>query len=129
MLVKPLVAVLVIKDKGVLAEVRRSTDSFGAGATWIPGGHVEPNETEEQAFLRETREELDIEPLKYFTLCKLPWKKDGKQYTIQYFVCTKWKGEIKKKEAAELVWINKKEIEKLDEDVDRRAFQEYLKRI
>ncbi|MFH0970027.1 MAG: NUDIX domain-containing protein [Candidatus Diapherotrites archaeon] len=129
MSIKSLVAILIVKDKCVLAEVRKSNDPFGAGCTWIPGGHVEPNETEERAFLRETKEELDIEPLNYYALCSFPWEKDKKQYTVQYFVCTKWKGKIKKKEAAELIWISQKEIEKLDEEVDRQAFKKYLEKM
>lgn len=125
---KKLVAVLIIKGRRILAEVRKADDNFGANAIWIPGGHVEENESEEQAMLREMKEELNIKPIKYVPLCKLPWEKDCKQYTVQYYVCTKWKGKIKNKEASQLMWINENEIDKLDEEVDRTALRKYLEK-
>ncbi|MDO8537270.1 MAG: NUDIX domain-containing protein [archaeon] len=127
MVVKQLVAFLLFDDWKILAEVRKSTDDFGAGAVWIPGGHIEENETSEQAMFREMKEELGITPLKFFALCKLPWKKDNKDYSIDYFVCTEWAGEIKNKEASQLIWISENEINKLDEEVDKKAFTKCLK--
>jgi len=126
---KPLVALLVVKNKSILAEIRKSTDNFGVGAIWIPGGHIEEDEEPEKAMLREAKEEMAISPIKYYYLCKLPWEKDGKHYTIDYFVCVEWKGEIKNNEASELIWLDEKQIDKLDENVDRIAFKKYLEKI
>ncbi|MFA5357521.1 MAG: NUDIX domain-containing protein [archaeon] len=135
---KKLIAIVLIKNRSVLAEVRKANDDFGAGAIWIPGGHVEEGETEEQAFIREADEEMRIKPVEYSLLCILPWEKDGKNYTIYYYLCTKWKGKIKNKEASKLIWIKENEASKLDadtktgkldEDVDRTAFKRALEKI
>ena len=118
---KNLVAMLLVRCGKVLAEIRKANDDFGAGATWIPGGHIEKGETIEHAFLRETKEEFGVSPLEYTFLCKLPWKNKGKSYLIHYFVCKKWKGKIKNKEAARLVWLGKESACALSEEVDRNA--------
>jgi mutator protein MutT len=126
--VEKLVAMLMVKNKKLLAEVRKTKNDFGSGATWIPGGHVEKGETNEQAFHRELKEEMEIIPQTFFELCTLPWEHKGKKYSITFFVCSKWKGEIQNNEAANLIWINENEIEKLDEEVDREAYRMFLKK-
>ena len=55
--------------------------------------------------------------------------KDGKNYSIDYFVCIEWNGEIKNKEASQLIWISKDQINKLDEQVDREAFRKCLQNL
>jgi mutator protein MutT len=122
----PLVAFIVLKNTAFLAEVRKKTDDLGAGKIWIPGGHVEPSESVEQAFKRELFEELGIIPTRYTFLCKLPWENKGKQYNIHYFLCTVWSGELKNNEAEKTIWINPSEVNKLSEDVDRIAIQKYF---
>jgi mutator protein MutT len=94
-----LVAFLLVKDKKVLMEIRKPT-AMGAGETWFPGGHVEAGETEEQALFRELKKELDVVPVNVRPLLRLPWNRDGKEYTIQYYVCFNWKGEIVNNESA-----------------------------
>ena len=121
-----LVAVLFISDKKILAEVRTKDNDFGAGATWLPGGHVDEGETSKVALLREIDEEFGVKPVDYYWLCQKPWNKDGKEYLIDYYVCTKWEGKMIAKEAERLIWLAYNEIEKLDEEVDKAAFKEYI---
>ena len=122
----PLVAILLSKGKSILVEIRKKEEDFGAGATWIPGGHVEKGETEDQAILRECKEEFGIKLLDCKELCKLPWQKNKKQYTIQYYQCNKWAGKIKNLEAGKLIWVKPRETSKLSENVDRKAFKKFL---
>ena len=128
MAVVPVVAMVVVKGRNVLAEVRKATDDFGAGAVWIPGGHLEAGETPEQAFFREAKEELNVQPVTYYPLCQLPWEHNGKQHMVHYFACTKWVGEIECREASELIWLDEDHLDRLDETVDREAIQQYLKK-
>ncbi|MDO8538316.1 MAG: NUDIX domain-containing protein [archaeon] len=121
-----LIAGYLIKGSKVLAEVRKKSDKFGAGAIWIPGGHIEKNETPKQAFLREMKEELNIVPKKFSYYCKLPWKHNRKNYLVHYFVCIKWKGKIQNKEAAKLVWIGLKNLNKLSEQIDKYSVGIFL---
>ena len=121
----PLVAVFLAKGKSVLAEVRKPTDSFGAGETWIPGGHVENGETSDEAIQRECGEEFGIRITEFRKLCKLPWQRGGKKYSVQYYSCKKWKGKIRNREAAKLIRIARNEMEKLI-GVDRKAFMKLI---
>jgi 8-oxo-dGTP diphosphatase len=62
------VGVLIIKDRKVLLHKRKGAHSPG---TWsLPGGHLEYNETFEQAAIRETKEEMGIEikPIKVMSI-------------------------------------------------------------
>src|SRR3989338_6404655 len=124
-----LVSFLLIKEKAVLAEVRKSSDNFGAGAVWLPGGHVEKGESTLDAFVRELNEELGVVPIDYFELIQSPFVKDHKKYTIHYYAVTKWLGNIVNKEAAQLVWVSEKEVQKLSEAVDQKAFKKALQKI
>jgi len=120
------VGALIVKNKKVLAEVRKSNDDFGPSRTWVPGGHIEKNESPKKAMIREMEEEFDIIPKKYFYYCRLPWEHKNKDYEVHYFVCTKWKGKIKNKEASKLIWIGSKNIKKFSEEIDRNIAQIYL---
>ncbi len=121
-----MVAVLFVSDKKILTEVRTKDNDFGAGATWLPGGHVENGESSKEALLREIEEEFCIKPVDYYWLCQKPWYKNNERYLIDYYVCTKWEGNMIAKEAEKLIWLTYSEIEKLDEDVDKAAFKEYI---
>ena len=113
-------------DNKILAEIRKKDDDFGAGETWLPGGHVDAGETSEDTLLREMKEELGITPLKYSKLCSLDWNYKGETYQVDYFVCTEFSGTIVALEAAELVWLGFNELDKLEEGVDRDAAQMYI---
>jgi mutator protein MutT len=121
-----LVGVILSKDNKILVEIRKKSDNFGPGAVWIPGGHVEKNETPEEAMLRESAEEFGIKPITYQKLCILPWRYKNKNYKVQYFASKKWKGKIKNKEAAKLLWISKEEINKVDAGIDRKVLRQYF---
>jgi 8-oxo-dGTP diphosphatase len=118
-----LIGAIIKKGDKVLVERRKDSDDFGGGELWVIGGHVEKDETEEDAFVREVKEELDIVPLEYKQVCVLPWVRDGKQYSVTYFAFDRWKGNIKNKEAEKLIWLSKKEINKLDVDIDKKALK------
>lgn len=54
-------AVAVIVEQGRLLVIRRSRHVVAPGAICFPGGAIEPGETQEQALVRELREELTVE--------------------------------------------------------------------
>ncbi len=121
-----LVGILLSKNNKILVEIRRNTDDFGPDAVWIPGGHVEKDETLEEALLRESEEEFGIKLITYRKVCISLWRHKNKNYEIHYFTSEKWKGKIKNREADELIWIGKEEMDKLDENVDKKVFRRYL---
>jgi 8-oxo-dGTP diphosphatase len=68
------VAVLVRDDR--LLVIRRSQMVVAPGAFCFPGGGIEPDETEEQALVREIQEELNvaIRPLRRVWQSETPWR-------------------------------------------------------
>ena len=76
--------------------------------------------------MREMKEELDIIPLYHYKLCSLEWAYKGDTYLIDYFVCTKFSGEVVALEAAKLIWLGFNELDKLEEGVDRDAARMYV---
>lgn len=123
----PLVSFLLIHDDCVLAEVRKKSNDIGAGAIWLPGGHVDEDESDEAAFKRELKEELNLTPTQFLDLVKLPWEHDGKSYTIHYFLVTQWEGTMQNNEAEKLIWVHPSNINQLNEKVDQKAFKHALK--
>lgn len=116
------VITVLFKDGKVLAEKRRANDELDAGKITLPGGHVEGDESIEDALIRESNEEFGVIPTKYFFICRPPYQTGDENQDCYYHVITKWKGKIKTKEAEKLEWINIKETGKYL-DVDKEALK------
>ena len=82
--VQVIVGAALIDDDGRLLSGRRSAPPRLAGRWELPGGKVEPGETEEEALLREVREELGVE---CEILARLPgdWRL-GPRFVLRVFV-------------------------------------------
>lgn len=96
-------AVLRRADGRVLLACRPASKVY-AGYWEFPGGKVEPGETEQQALVREIREELAIE----VTACR-PWVTQIYAYPhatvrLQFFIVTAWEGEPQAVEHSDLSW-------------------------
>ena len=65
------VALLLVRDRLVLAERRKLTKRLAPGAVAIPGGHIDPGERPGQALMREAREELRIVLREMAFICTL----------------------------------------------------------
>lgn len=67
--------VAVIREGPKLLVIRRSTHVVAPGAYCFPGGGIDPGESEEQALVRELREELSVEsiPVRRIWRSTTPW--------------------------------------------------------
>ncbi len=120
------VAALVIEDGMLLAEERRLTKKVLPGAVALPGGHVEPGETVEDALRRELEEELGIRTVHVEYVCTLLHRSQEFR-KLHYFAVTRWEGAISAREAVALRWLPITAPHGLDLEIDRLAVTEYLR--
>jgi 8-oxo-dGTP diphosphatase len=105
-------ALLVRENKALLA--RRSPGRKAYPGLWsFPGGHVEPNETLEQALVREAREEIGVVPISYAELARI--SDPNAPVTYHMYIVTSWEGEptILDDEHIELRWFSPATAQKL----------------
>jgi 8-oxo-dGTP diphosphatase len=114
--VQIVVGVAVVRDGLVLAAYRSGPD----GGWEFPGGKVEPGETEEQAAVREIREELDLEIKVGASLG--PTVKISEHYQLRVYLATIVDGEPVRREHAELRWFGAAELVAVDWLVPDRPF-------
>ena len=121
---------LIIQDSRILlAEKKRG---FGVGKYNGIGGKVEPNETIEEAMIRETKEEIGVTPTNYHkqaTITFDEWVNDEeKQVIMSVFVAKDYIGEIIETEEMKPMWFDISNIpyEKMFED-DKTWLPEILK--
>jgi len=102
------VGVAVIREGRVLAALRAGPD----GGWEFPGGKVEPGETDEQAAVRELREELALEIAPGASLG--PAQPIGDKYLLRVYAATLVSGEPVLHEHSAIRWIGAAELTELD---------------
>lgn len=98
-------------DEILLAMKKRG---FGANRYNGVGGKVEPNETIEQALIRECQEEIGVTPLSFARVAELDFtQNEGAEpwhmYVHAYF-CDQWKGEPTETEEMAPKWVKLTDI-------------------
>jgi 8-oxo-dGTP diphosphatase len=122
--VQIVVGVAVVRDGLVLAAYRAGPD----GGWEFPGGKVEPGETEEQAAVREIREELDLEIKVGASLG--PAVDISERYRLHVYLATIVTGEPVLREHAELRWFAADELDESEWLAPDRPFvRELLRRL
>ena len=102
---------LIDKDGRVLLAQRPEGKSM-AGLWEFPGGKVEPNETPENALIRELEEELGINT---WSSCLAPLTFASHTYDdfhllMPVFACRKWEGIPQPREGQTLKWVKPNEM-------------------
>ena len=116
---------VLTRNCAVLVEKRRADDEADPGLTFLPGGHVEPEESLDQALKREMREELGIRVEKTTPLLvRLYTASNGERQRIHYFRVMAWKGRIQSGEAETVYWES--EVRNLSDAVERRIVRRLL---
>lgn len=101
-------AVLLDPDGRVLIGSRPEGKVY-AGYWEFPGGKLEPNETPEDALVRELQEELGIvtKPSCFspFTFVSYRYSDLGKHLLMPVFLCRFWEGIPQPREGQTLLWV------------------------
>ncbi|MET9318561.1 (deoxy)nucleoside triphosphate pyrophosphohydrolase [Kribbella sp. NPDC003505] len=115
------VGVAVVRDDRVLAAYRPGPD----GGWEFPGGKVEPGETDEEAAVREIREELDLEIKVGESLG--PGVDISAAYRLHVYLATVVAGDPVLREHTELRWFARDELDESDWLVPDRPFVQALR--
>lgn len=118
------VSFLLVQGDQFLVERRRLDKPVDPGAIAIPGGHMDPGESQLDALRRELMEELAITPSNPQFLCTLLHRAAEFQ-RLHYYLVDHWSGEIENNEAEEILWLSFTGLDRLDLAVDRVAIGEY----
>lgn len=119
------VAGILVRRGKFLVEERLPIDT-DPGYVAIPGGHLEGDESLEDALRREVREELGVGVRRMRPVSVgYHMASDGEKQRIHYFHVEKWRGAIRTREAKRLFWESK--IGNLSALADRRAITRVLR--
>jgi len=101
----------LLQKKKILLE-KRPPDSKVYPNCWdTPGGHLESNETPEQALVREMKEELNIVCKRFYLACVQDDREPGSNCFYRHFVyiVKAWEGEPRSLENREIKWFGLEE--------------------
>jgi 8-oxo-dGTP diphosphatase len=108
------VVAAIIKNENTYLIVQRNRDKY-LGLKWeFPGGKVEPNESFQEALLREIHEELNIDINIHEKLAEEKYKDSEINIVLHYFLCSIKDGSIKLNEHEAISWVDKKDFGKYD---------------
>lgn len=106
-MMKAAVIFILVKDGQVLMEQRTFSQMY-TNILVYPGGHIEEDETVEQAFLREAQEELGIIATDYQLLENATYTSKNNVF-VTTFLVKDWDGKIPDTvldQGNPLVWVN-----------------------
>ena len=106
---------LIIKNQKLL--ICQRTKNKDHGLKWeFPGGKIEDKETKEIALIREIQEELSITIQNYSFLTDYlyTYKDLDKHIHLNFYLISKYKGEIKNNLHNNLNWIEKEDLPSYD---------------
>jgi len=110
----PCVGAVITDERGRLLLIRRGHDP-GAGLWSLPGGRVEPGETDAEALVREMREEtgLVVQAGRLLGSVRRPYR-DGDVIDIRDYVATVIGGTLNAgDDAADIRWVDEEDLARL----------------
>lgn len=106
------VVAAVIKDENEKILITQRNLKKAQGGLWeFPGGKIEPNETRENAIIREIKEELDIDIEVKSYLSEKVFNYPEKDINLIALECKKINGEIRLLEHEDYKWVSKNELD------------------
>ena len=105
----------VIRDEnGKILITQRNLKKAQGGLWEFPGGKIEPNETKENAIVREIKEELEIDIQVENYLAEKVFNYPEKDINLIALECKKVSGDIKLLEHEDYRWVTNKELDNFE---------------
>ncbi len=105
------VAAVIIDENEKILITQRNLKKSQGGLWEFPGGKIEPNETRENAIIREIKEELDIDIKVKLYLSEKVYSYPDKDVNLIALECKKINGEIRLLEHENYKWVTKDELD------------------
>ena len=99
------VAAVIKNEDGKILITQRNLQKSQGGLWEFPGGKIEPNETKENAIVREIKEELDIDIQVERYLSEKVFNYPEKDINLIALECKKINGDIKLLEHEDYRWV------------------------
>ena len=116
---------ILVKGAKFLVERRRWEETIDPGIVCLPAGHVEANESLEDALKREMMEELGIKVNGFKLVCKNFYVASNREKQHAYcYLITDYEGTPVCKVAQEIFWENS--IENLSLEIDKTTVRKAL---
>lgn len=105
--------VAIIRDGDKFLCIKRAADIIAGGQICFPGGGIDAGETEQEAVVREIREEvgLQIRPIKKVFESVTPWNVHVSWYTVEFLAGQIGQIEIDPAEVESYSWLTLEEFE------------------
>ena len=108
------VAAVIRDENGKIFIAQRNLQKSLGGFWEFPGGKIEPNETRENAIVREIKEELDLDIQVENYISEKVFNYPEKDINLIALECKKIKGDIKLLEHEDYKWISSSELENFE---------------
>ena len=104
------VAGIIKNEEGKILITQRNFKKAQGGLWEFPGGKIEPNETKEDAIVREIKEELDIDIQVENYISEKVFNYPEKDINLIALECKKINGDVKLLEHEDYRWIDNSEL-------------------
>ena len=108
------VAAIIKDENGKILITQRNLQKAQGGLWEFPGGKIEPNETKEEAIVREIKEELDIDIQVESYLSEKVFNYPEKDINLIALECKKINGDIKLLEHEDYRWVENSELDNFE---------------
>lgn len=108
------VAAVIKNDDGKILIAQRNLKKSQGGLWEFPDGKIEPNESREEAIVREIKEELTIDIEVEGYLAEKVFNYSDKDVNLIAMKCRILKGDIKLTEHEDAKWVNEDELDQFE---------------
>lgn len=121
-------AIIIDQNNKILCAQKNKTKFDYTSFKWeFPGGKIEIGETKREAIIREIKEELDLDIIANQELCTINHCYQDFQITMTAIICQKKSEQITIKEHANIIWIEKQNLNTLNfADADKKIVEKIL---